>query len=240
MGGKSDDEASGCADSTKIGIAGGPTALLAADAAVTLVREELAHALAAPIAFFRMIVQELEDGRTLSAENLEIAREEVDRIQKLITSLRGSPGIRVAPCALRLAKGLRAACRDLERASPGAGEVIVDVPESVVVSADMTALGLVIYSVVTALAARGAARVVLAAVPPPAGSTIVTLRVVPEISGSAVSPVFMARAWAGADRDAITFAIARRAARASGMLLRPPHDGESALCLEIPLSPSEG
>jgi hypothetical protein len=227
-------------DSTRKGIPGGPTALLAADAAVTLVREELAHAVAVSIAFFHMILMELEAGRTPCAENLTLAREEVDRMRKLIASLRGSPGIRVAPGRLRLMKGLRAACRDLERSPRASIEVILDVPESIVVSADVTALGLVVYSVVTALAARGATRVVLSVVLPPPESTSITLWVVPEFPGSAVSTVFIARAWAGADRDALTFAIARRAARAAGMLLRPvAHDGKSGLCLEIQRIPSE-
>jgi hypothetical protein len=56
-----------------------------------------------------------------------------------------------------------------------------------------------------------------------------------KLDGSVFSP----RAWAGSDSDAITFAIARRAARASGMLLRLPQDHEPAVRLEIPLEPEE-
>jgi hypothetical protein len=237
MSGVRDDEASDDGPTAHVAIGCGPMGALAAEAAVTLVREELAHTLSAPVAYFRMLVGELEAGRPLTAEHIEIAREEADRIQRLVASLRASPSIRVTPGPLSLVKGLRAACRDLERGSLGAGvDVVLDVPESVTLSADVTALGLVIYSVVTALVARGAARIVLSSMPPSPESTTMTLRVVSEVSG-AVPPVFIARAWAGNDRDAMAFAIARRAARASGMLLRPSHDDDSVICLEIPLHP---
>src|ERR1700704_1407730 len=93
--------------------ASGPTGQLAAHAAVALVREELAHALSSPVSFLRMIVTELEEGKVPGAGQLEVAREEVDRLHRLVASLRALPGIRVVPAPQRLAVAVVAAVRDL-------------------------------------------------------------------------------------------------------------------------------
>jgi hypothetical protein len=228
-------------------ITSGPVGELASHAAIALVREELAHALSAPMAFFKMLVGELEAGRPIKADHIEIASDEVARLQKLIASLRATPGIRIVPGSLALASAVKTAVRDLDRGAGPPAAVSIDVPGSIVVSVDGTALGFVLYGVVTALAARGVTRVRMTAETPADGAPAATLRIVaeeseasPDLATQQQRPVFAARAWAGSDSDALTFAVARRVARASNMLLRPPKEGDGVVVsLEIPLARAE-
>jgi hypothetical protein len=218
----------------------GPTGALAAHAAAALIREELAHALAAPTSFLSLLVCELEAGREISSENLGIAREEITRLRRLVSSLRAMPNIRVAPGAVRLAPAVRAASREVSEVATRTGiEAIVVVDANIVVSVDPTALGFVVFSVIGALASAGVARVHMTAEVEPAAE-IVRLRIAAEECPSLDARVFASRAWVGTDGDALTFAIARRVARASGMRLRAPTDVEPwVVRLDIPLPVNE-
>lgn len=58
--------------------------------AVALTGEEIAHDLASPLAFVRVVLDAVARGHELSEEDREIAREEMDRLSRLLASLRGA------------------------------------------------------------------------------------------------------------------------------------------------------
>ena len=214
----------------------GSTVHLAAQAAVALVREELAHALSAPTSFLRMVIQSLEKGEPISPEHVEIAGEEVRKLHSLVSSLRQTARLSIVPAPVQLAAAVEMAVADLAVTSPVTRTLCAaEVDAGIVVSVDPTALGFVLYSALAAFGERSA-NVRLVAKRPAPQATVAVLEVLSD-EGVGRDPLFVARAWAGADADAIALAVARRVARASNMLLRPPLACPAGIVLEIPLAP---
>jgi GNAT superfamily N-acetyltransferase len=60
------------------------------EVAVALTAEEITHDLASPLAFVRVVLDAVARGEELSDEDRDIAREEVDRLARLLASLRGA------------------------------------------------------------------------------------------------------------------------------------------------------
>jgi hypothetical protein len=156
-------------------------------------------------------------------------------LRQLISSLRQMPRIPVAPRPVHLEVVIGEAMREIqERAATPGAPVVVDVPKSLLVAVDATAIGFVIDVVVSVLGVNGRDEVRIAAVEPPAGAVTATLTFSSD-AGAESELGFTTRTWAGADAEAISFAVARRVARASDMVLRPSSELERGLSLEIPL-----
>jgi hypothetical protein len=218
---------------------GGRTGALAASAAATLVREEIAHVLSVPVSFFRMLVGEFEAGHSISAETLDIAREELARLQGLITSLRATPRLGTCPRKARLASVVRATCLDLARSQPCPQlDIAINVPESIYICADTTALGFVLYAIMAGLAERGVRQPRISATTASAPHFLARVSIFADLSSTPCS-VFTARGWMDSDSHAIAFATARRVARAAGMQLSQVQSGAPLINLEIPLATAE-
>ena len=211
-----------------------PVSVLGAHAAVTLVREELAHTLSAPVLFLDRVVRELEAGRAVGAEQLEIAREEVARLEKLVVSLREVPEVRAAPRPVDLAREIRQAIDEQgETALHSPAGWTVAVADSVRVLADPAVLGFVLHAAVAALAARGAEQVSVSLDPPnpTSGEAVLSIR------GHGVPPVgraVAAHVFAGHDSDESMLGVAREMARSAGTVLRSlPEAAEIRLDLSV-------
>lgn len=211
------------------GLGVGVTGALAATAAATLVREELAHRLAGPMSFFQMLVKQLERGNTIAVEQVDIAKEELGRLQSLVSSMRSGPAMSINTKSVALAAILRSACKDVRASSSSVEEMTIEVADDVLVSVDTSAAGFVVFSVLSALVARNVSRIRLTLTKE--ADTTVTLT----FQGAAPDAgVFASRAWAGDDGQALSFAIARRIARASGMRLKAPSAEWACIRLEFP------
>jgi len=209
-------------------------------AAVTLVREEIAHALCVPMSFFRMLIGELEAGQAIAPERIDIAREEIARLQRLIAALRGTPELGIRSQRVCLASVVRASRADFAPSTAHAGlDVDVQVPDTIWVLADPGALQFAIETVLNALAARGARRVTVGAHTSAGASAMAKVSIGAEPVEVVARPLCIARSWTGSDPHAIAFAIARRMGRACGMDLRQPSDGNGAVSLEVPLASLE-
>jgi len=211
------------------GLGVGATGALAATAAATLVREELAHRLAAPMSFFQMLVKQLDRGNTIAVEQVDIAKEELARLQSLVSSLRSGPALCINRTCVALAGVLRSACKDVHASSPALARTAIEVPEDVLVSVDASAAGFVVFSVLSALVARNVSRIRLTLMKEDAATVTLMFQGAGPDAG-----VFASRAWAGDDGQALSFAIARRIARASGMRLKAPSAEWTCIRLEIP------
>lgn len=213
---------------------------LVASAAVTFVREEIAHALCVPLSFFRMLIGELDAGQTIVPERIDIAREEIGRLERLIAALRATPELGIVSHRVRLASVVTAAWADLAASLRRPQlDVAIEVSDTMWVAVDPGALQFAIETVLSAMAARGARRVTVSACSSAGASAVAKLSIDAEPVGAAADPLSVARSWTGSDPHAIAFAIARRLARASGMDLRQKSDVQGAVSLQIPLAPLE-
>ena len=93
-------------------VSSGRASLLAGTAAATLVREEVAHFLAAPMVYLHRFVKHIGSGESISAEQVGIALEELERVQRLVTSLRAVPRFPVSRQPVRLLDALNRVRRD--------------------------------------------------------------------------------------------------------------------------------
>jgi two-component system, NtrC family, sensor histidine kinase HydH len=131
---------------------------LACRARVETVAAEIAHDLTYPINYFRALLDRLQHGERLDAEDLEIGREEVARLERVIAYLRiaANPELHREPCKLAeiVAQAVDLACR-----AHGGGKVDVAVSAELVVRCDVgrliVALGCLLENALEATRASG-------------------------------------------------------------------------------------
>lgn len=92
---------------------------------------EVSHEIAYPLNFFRYLLRSGEGGRVLPADELEIGREEVERLERMVASLKrlSAPAPELAPVAIA-APVRRAAQLLRERISEQRVVLSVEVPEN--------------------------------------------------------------------------------------------------------------
>jgi signal transduction histidine kinase len=105
--------------------------------ALGLMGAQIAHEIAHPVNFFRGLVDEVDRGRLPSSDDVLTAREELDRLGRMLTSLRRleRPSLNLRPLQLR-ASVRRVA--DILREQLGRSEAVlqIDVADEIIVTAD--------------------------------------------------------------------------------------------------------
>jgi two-component system sensor histidine kinase HydH len=118
-------------------------------ALVETLAAEMAHEIRYPINFFRSIFE--KDARTLDGEDVEIGREEVDRLERLVAGLKRMASsrverrpVRILELCTRVEKLLRDALgrREIELAVPEIAEVSCDSDQMIQVLVNLVSNGL--------------------------------------------------------------------------------------------------
>lgn len=104
---------------------------------IGLMGAQIAHEIAHPVNYFRGLVDELERGRLPSSDDVLTAREELERLGRMLTSLRRleQPSLNLRPLQLR-ASVRRVADILREQLSRSEASLELDVPDGIIVNAD--------------------------------------------------------------------------------------------------------
>jgi signal transduction histidine kinase len=106
------------------------------EALVETVAGEIAHEIRHPINFFRSVFDGAAAGEELDGEEIEVGREEIDRLERLVAGLRRLTGGRVERDGVPLVSLVERAERLLRDALAGR-TMEIDIPEDVVVRCDL-------------------------------------------------------------------------------------------------------